>query len=365
MSSLNLLEIDQEQCLNLSRFFLKAGKNILTLGRRGTGKTDIAIQAALECNYKVNYINLSVIERPDLLGYPIMDNSDVIRYKSPYFLPLLKDGKKADSIILFDEIDKCPHEITSPLLEILKDRTINGKAVNTVACILTGNLPNEGTHSNQISSALLDRGAKYILRFSFEKWLIWARANNVHDLILGFLVANPNFACGEIETDELASPSPRGWTYASEALIKAKSLKLTDVQTITNIVSGFVGFEAGEKFSAWYRFYRGFEPVILALLESGSCPLDYEKLSLTERMVFVITACNLAKDRFLKESRSKPQYRCIEHLCSFLVSHNVSLENQAIGLSNSFPVELVANPKYKLYQCPAFFELSSKISVMK
>jgi AAA domain (dynein-related subfamily) len=362
-NALNLLEIDQEQCLNLSRFFLKAGKNILTLGRRGTGKTEIAIQAALECNYYVNYINLSVIERPDLLGYPIMDNSDVIRYKSPYFLPLLKEGKKANSIILFDEIDKCPHEITAPLLEILKDRTINGKPVNAVACILTGNLPNEGAYSNEISSALLDRGAKYVLRFSFDKWLIWARANNVHDLILGFLVANPAFACGEIETDELASPSPRGWTYASEALIKAKSMKLVDIETITNIVSGFVGFEAGLQFSIWYRFYRNFEPVILALLESGSCSIDYDGLTPTEKMVFTITACNLAKDRFLRESKSKPQYRCIERLCSFLVSRNVSLENQAIGLSNSFPVELVADPRYKLYQCPAFFELSSRMSL--
>ena len=57
-NSLNLQEIDQEQALNLSRFFLKLNQNIILLGRRGIGKTHIAIQAAKDCGYKINYIIL-------------------------------------------------------------------------------------------------------------------------------------------------------------------------------------------------------------------------------------------------------------------------------------------------------------------
>ena len=104
-NALNLQEIDQEQSLNLLKFFIKSQQNIFLFGRRGVGKTHIAIQAAEECNLKVNYINLSVIERPDLAGYPDMNSSgDNISFKSPYFLPTLLENAKPDNIILFDEV---------------------------------------------------------------------------------------------------------------------------------------------------------------------------------------------------------------------------------------------------------------------
>ena len=57
-NSLNLPEIDQEQALNLSKFFIRSNKNIFLFGRRGVGKTHIAMQAAKECDLKINYNNL-------------------------------------------------------------------------------------------------------------------------------------------------------------------------------------------------------------------------------------------------------------------------------------------------------------------
>ena len=128
-------------------------------------------------------------------------------------------------------------EVTAPLLEILLFKKINGKPINAAACILTGNLPNEGAFSNELSSALLDRGAKYILTFNFERWIDWAKANSVHDLILGFLRSDPEFACGKLEDSVYASPSPRSWTWASQALIKSKELKILDIESVTQIIS--------------------------------------------------------------------------------------------------------------------------------
>lgn len=365
-NSLNLQEIDQEHALNLCRFFIKSNQNLFLLGRRGTGKTQIAIQAAQDCGLKVNYINLSVIERPDLAGYPdIHTEGDVIKFKSPSFLPLLEAGTKSDSVILFDEVDKAPPEITAPLLEILDRKMINGRPINVSSCILTGNLLNEGTYSNQISSALLDRGAKYVLQFNFEKWLDWAKLNNIHDLILGFLTSNPELACGSIESTYYATPSPRGWTLASHALNKAKMAKVADIDTISSIISGFVGSEAGLRFKIWYEYYRKFEPFIFSIIDTGDCLINYKELQPTEKMVFCITACHLTKNRFIQESKSKPKYQCVENLCSFFVKHNVDPEIQSISLSNSFPIEFVADKKYQLYNCKSFFELSSKLSSIK
>jgi hypothetical protein len=358
-NSLNLQEIDQEQALNLTKFFVKSGQNILLFGRRGTGKTHIACQAILDAGYKVNYINLSVVERPDLAGYPnIYSNDDIVTFKSPQFLPTLKTEQKPDSVLLFDEIDKAPPEITSPLLEILQFRKINGKPINAIACVLTGNLPNEGSYSNQISSVLLDRGAKYILNFNFDKWLEWARNNNVHDLICGFLRNYPELSCGSIEESHYASPSPRGWTYASSALLNAKNLKVSDIDSITSIISGFVGYEAGLKFKIWYENYRKFESTILSLIETGTMSLDFHKLTQTEKMVFIISLCYITKQKVLQEQ--KKRNKLLENLCNFLINYKVDRELQIIGLYNSFDFNIIT--VNKLYTCKPFFELFTQLN---
>lgn len=360
-NALNLPEIDQEQALHLSKFFIRSHQNLFLFGRRGVGKTHIALQAAAECRLKVNYINLSVIERPDLAGYPDMQaEGDIITFKSPAFLPALAQSAKPDSIILFDEVDKAPGEVTAPLLEILQFKRINGKPINVAGCILTGNLMNEGAYSNLISSALLDRGAKYILAFNFEKWVDWAKANNVHDLILGFLRSNPEYACGKLEDTCYASPSPRAWTLASEALLKARELKIVDIETVTQIISGFVGAEAGIKFKVWYEHYRKFESYVHSLIETGNMNLDFASLAPTEKVVFVISACYLAKYKVFSESKSRNRLVYLEHLCNFLDTYQVEHEVQVMGFYNSFDFDMIT--KHKLYTCKTFFDHFNKLN---
>ena len=361
-NALNLQEIDQEQALNLSKFFIRSGQNLFLFGRRGTGKTQIALQAAEKCKLKVNYINLSVIERPDLAGYPDMNaDSDVITFKSPAFLPRLEPGTKPNNIILFDEVDKAPPEVTAPLLEILQFKKVNGIPINAAACILTGNLINEGAYSNLISTALLDRGAKYILDFNFERWVDWAKANDVHDLILGFLRSHPDLACGKLEDSCYASPSPRAWTLASEALIKARELKIVDIESVIQIISGYVGSQAGLKFKVWYEHYRKFEPFIHSLIETGNTTLVFNELLPTEKIVFVISACYYAKHKLFTESvKSRNRLVYLEHLCNFLQQYKVEHEVQVMGFYNSFDFDMIS--KHKLYECKIFFDHFNKLT---
>lgn len=358
-NSLNLQEIDQEQALYLSKFYINAQQNFFLFGQSGIGKTQIITKAIIECKYKVNYVNLSVVERPDLAGYPDLHSTDdIVNFKSPSFLPKLLNSKP-DSIILFDEVDKAPPEVTAPLLEILQYRSVHGKKINAACCILTGNMLNEGAYSNQISTALLDRGAKYILSFNFDKWLEWAQTNNVHDLILGFLRSNPDLTCGKLEDVSYASPSPRGWTMASEALIKARELKIVDIDFIAKIISGYVGYEAGLRFQTWYEHFRRFEPHILSLLDSGEMTIDYNKLPPTEKVIFVITACHFTKNKIV-DSKIKNKFFYLENLCNFAEKYQVEPEIKVIGFNNSFSVDLIT--KYKLYTCKIFFNLFNKIN---
>jgi hypothetical protein len=353
----NLQEIDQEQAFNLLKFFIRSNQNIFLFGKRGTGKTELAIQAIEACNMKVSYINLSVIERADLAGYPNMSApGDIITFKSPYFLPTLLEKKSPNSVVLFDEVDKASPDVTAPLLEILQFKTINGKPLNLASCILTGNLINEGAYSNQISSALLDRGSKYILSFNFEKWLDWARLNNIHDLILGFLNTHPEFACSS-NNNYYAEPSPRGWKLASDALFKTKDLKINDTESIINIISGFVGKDIGLRFKIWYENYKKFDPLIHSLIEFGNPPLNFQDLMPTEKLIFVISSCYFAKQKILQ---NKNNFIYLENLCNFFNTFKVDPELQILAMSNSFSFEFIT--KYKLYSYKPFFDHFTKLN---
>lgn len=359
-NSVNLLEIDQEQALNLSRFFIRANQNIFLFGRRGVGKTHIVMQAAKDCGFKINYINLSVVERPDLAGYPnLRDDSDVITYKSPYFLPTLLENAKPDSIIVFDEVDKAPHEVTAPLLEILQFKKINNKLINAAACVLTGNLINEGAYSNVVSSALLDRGAKYILKFNFDKWMDWAKANGINELILGFLIRDPSMACGEIDTIHSASPSPRSWALASDALNQARKFNMTDIDSIIGIISGFVGDEAGMKFGQWFKYYKKFEPIILSLLEFGEYPIAFDQLDASEIYIFCVSACYLAKRKIIECKNKAKQIQYAEYIIKFFNRYDIAEEVQLMTLRTAFPFEFIT--KYKLYESKIFLERSKHL----
>jgi len=361
LNSLNLQEINQEQALNLLTFFIRSNKNITLFGRAGTGKTEMALQAVQACNLKLSYINLSVVDRSDIMGYPsIHEQGDVITFKSPHYLPKLLENQQPDTVILFDEVDKCAPEITAPLLEILQFRKINGVPINAHACILTGNLPNERTYNNTISSAILDRSAKYILNFDFEQWLDWAKVNNVHDLILGFLKSDPSFTIGKEEYETTyASPSPRGWTLASQALISAKENKIVDIDSITQIISGYVGNEAGMRFSTWYCYWKQYEPYVHSLIERGNMSFNFADLMPTEKVVFVIAACYHAKQKVFSD-KSKNRFIYLERLCDFFNDYKVDTEVQVIGLHTSFNFDQIKTQK--LYQCKVFFDHFTKLS---
>lgn len=357
----NLSKIDQENALNICKFFIKSGQNLFLFGRRGIGKTHIILQAAKECGVKVNYINLSVIERPDLAGYPDLNSkNDIVTFKSPYFLPSLKEDENSDSIILFDEIDKASPEVTAPLLEILQFKKINGKNINAKACLLTGNLIEEGSNSNLISTALLDRGAKFLLNFDSDKWFDWALANNIHELILGFLQSNPLFICGKIDDLSYASPSPRGWTYASEALKKAKSLKVNDTETIHHIISGFVGYEAGFTFKIWHEYFKKYEAIAHSIIDFGEINFDLSQLNKTELLVFALTASMYAKQKTLSNKNNSNKFLFLQHLCKLLNQSMIENEIKLVALSSVFNYDLIV--KYELYSCVEFYNLFDFLS---
>jgi len=172
-------------------------------------------------------------------------------------------------------------------------------------------------------------------------------------------MSSSDLACGDVESSLAATPSPRGWHYASDCIIQAKKDKVTDIDSIISIVAGFVGLDAALKFEHWYTYSREFEKYIISLLETGICEKDLNKMEMTEQLVFSIMTCYLAKSKILGAS-AKKRSRYLDNLYRFFVENSVPKEIQLVAIGNAFPGEvIVAN---KLYENKSFYALVTELN---
>jgi hypothetical protein len=287
------------QALN---FTINSGGNILVFGLAGIGKTEMAFQAVTHNGYDPIYLNLSVLEYPDLVGLQTisvdpLSNRKYVEYAAPKFLPLYPANPKPNhrkKVIILDELDKAKNELQNPLLELLQFHTLNGAHIDVQAFILTGNLPDEGAFSRPVSHALTNRCMVYKLEHDFQTWHKWALNNNVNPLVLGYLNRYQEMLCQPPNADDPTAycrTSPRSWSMASKDLNKVKEHSI-DFQTM--LVAGRVGMEAAMKFKIWLEHYRSMEPVIKKLLEEGTPPDAAE--SEDKLIICAISACAAVTD---------------------------------------------------------------------
>lgn len=313
-----IVQVDQSTLKEMLRFSITAGENLLTFGPAGTGKTEMAMQACAELGFEFCYLNLSVLEAPDLMGLPQIVNGQT-QYALPRMLPQLivdAHGKPAfdekgnpvngkAKVLLIDEADKAKPELQNPCLELLQFRSINGNPLNIHSCIATGNLPEEGAFSQPMSHALTNRCLIYRVDPSFEPWQEWAANSGVHPLIVGFLSRNQEFLLQPPpEGDDTAycHPSPRAWTKAAKCLTQAaESGFKTDVNFQTLLIAGCVGQGAAVKFKVWLEHFRHIEPAVDRLVKDGTFPTVAEMGELDRTMVMALSACGA----IMAETRKK------------------------------------------------------------
>lgn len=285
----NVVEITQDTYAHALGFNIRTGGNLMIFGQAGTGKTEMAIQAAEAEGFGVYYLNLSVLEAPDLLGLPIVTDDKSVDYARPKFLPV--EGRvERPVVLLVDEVDKARPELQNPLLELFQSHTLNGTRLSIQAIVATGNLPDEGAHSQPVSHALTNRCKVYRLVHSFEPWREWAQTVGLNALVVGFLSKNQEFLSRPPVAEDPTAycrPSPRAWSAAARDLDRTTSKDSVDFQTL--LVAGRVGSEAAVKFRVWLDHYRHVEPVIDALVHEGKAPV-IEKMTIDKQLVCAIGA---------------------------------------------------------------------------
>lgn len=346
----NVPEITMHEYLNLLEFTIVNKRNLLILGSAGSGKTEAAQALTERLKMKCVYLNLSVLEAPDLVGLPILTKESRVDYALPIFFPL---ESSEPTVLLIDEADKAKPELQNPLLELLQFRSINGRKLNIESCILTGNLPDEGAHSGLISTALTNRCMVFKLETDFETWQEWAVNAGVNSLVVAFLSRHPNLLkpTGKLDDPtEYCRPSPRAWTLAGFDLDATPDMSL-DMKT--NIVAGRVGSSSAVKFRVWLDHYQVIEPKIKALIEKGVMP-DIQSESIDRIFIYGIAAASAIRKFTVKEKVQK----AAKHAFQFL--EILPPEIQIGAVRTAFDIRYIE--KFGLTSIPEVMKVYSKIN---
>lgn len=294
ISDFNLERLNTKSLSEHVAASIQVGSNIAIFGRRGTGKTEICKQEIKNAGMHEVYINLSVLERVDMGGYPnIMaaaNNQKFVDFLLPQFYEQMIDSDKG-VVALLDEVDKADPSLWAPLLEFTQFKSINGKPLpNLKAVIMTGNLISEG--GSRPSLPLLDRAEKYLVEADATSWLEWAgKSGKVHPSITAYIQDHPKDLFGAVDPeDRYADPSPRGWARASEILYKGEQNGWS-TSLLNKKVSGCVGKDAGIKYGNYYQHYQQLLPMIEDVFLGKDVSAKYELLEPTKKLVACMITC--------------------------------------------------------------------------
>lgn len=347
---------------------IRFGGNIGIFGLRGSGKTVISKQCIKESGFHELYLNLSVLERVDLGGYPnIMSggNSEYISFFLPEFYRKLTSGNQK-VVALLDEVDKADPSLWAPLLEFTQFHSVNGRPLpNLQAIIMTGNLVSEG--GSRPSLPLLDRAEKYLIDSDTSSWLNWAgKEGKIHPSVTSYLHDHPKDLFGNPDPeDRYADPSPRSWERASQILQMGEEFGWNS-DLLLKKVCGSVGKEVGMKYSHYYEHYQLLLPKVEKVFKGKDIADEYKALEPTKQLVCTMIVCaRMAKMMDDRKDDTKAEFKELDYVAKFLA--HVASEQVLIGVRSQINFQrliswdLNAHPTWK----PVLDKVKKALGVIK
>jgi len=344
-SDFNLVRTSTANLADHIKATIQAESCIAVFGRRGTGKTQISKQVIDEIDAEEVYLNLSVLERVDLGGYPKLMGVDSTESYVRYLLPIFYEKMVSFNrpvVLLLDEVDKCDPSLNAPLLELVQFRSINGRRLeNLKSVIMTGNLTAEG--GQRPSLPLLDRAEKFLAETTVVDWLNWAGSKKgvIHPSITAFIHEKPAELFGDVDPGEVyADPSPRGWHNASKLLFIGEEKNWSD-KIMQEKVQACVGKASGIQYEVFFKHYRHVLPIV-DQVTSAKPVKGWDKLQPGEKMVATMLMCNRVS-REIDEPTDKTKKalgKLLDNVGDFLVK-SVEPEMSLISLRSQIGMQRV------------------------
>lgn len=123
-------------------------------------------------------------------------------------------------VVFFDEINNALPSIQGMAFNIVLDREVNGiwKLPDNARVVAAGNDMQDSLAAHQLAAPFFNRFAHVYINTTTEKWLKWARENNIHPAIYAYIAFKRGETLRSAYDGEKPNADPRKWEMASKML---------------------------------------------------------------------------------------------------------------------------------------------------
>lgn len=221
----------------------RARRPVLLEGPTGIGKSELVAQVANELGIAYQVLDLSLLEPPDLVGLPVIENNRT-SFAAPLALP--QDGA---GILMLEELNRAERYIQQPALQLLTARRLHQYQLpdgwTTCAAI---NPEHDEYQVTPLDPALRSRFLNVAVRADRTEWLAWAHANSLHPAVLELAGEQDRF---------LEDVPPRTWTYVSQVLQAMSPAEVGEPRLLHAMLCGYLPTAWSEALAAKLESFVG------------------------------------------------------------------------------------------------------------
>lgn len=227
-------------------------------GSPGIGKSTIVKSVCDELGIEFIDVRLAQLEPCDIKGLPVPNKE--LKQMDWFVNGIWPRDPNGKGIIFLDEITAADKSIQVAAYELVLDRRL-GKLYSVppgYLIVAAGNTVSDRAVANAMSSALANRFMHVELEANQENWLAWARHNDIHPSVVGFIQYKPD-ALFHMEDENLERgwPSPRSWEAVSEMTYDCPNKEI-----LRKAVYGLVGQGYGAEFMAFNELNVEFDNIL-------------------------------------------------------------------------------------------------------
>ena len=225
---------------------------VMVWGAPGVGKSTAVRELTQELGIGFIDVRLAQREPVDMRGLPVPDEKD----NSVKWLVSGEWPRDPESrgIIMFDELTAADKTLQVAAYEFILDRRLGAlyRVPPGWYIMAAGNRIEDRAVSCAMSSALANRFLHVEVAAEANSFLEWAKENNLHPAVTGFINFRPQLLFSQENEDlQRGWPSPRSWERVSTILKIAE--KNQRKSTLKYTIPGLVGIGAAAEFMAFYK----------------------------------------------------------------------------------------------------------------
>lgn len=190
-------------------------------GPPGVGKSSIVNQFSQSLGLECVSLIGSQLRPEDVMGYPqLIDGT----YR---FCPPRMIARHEKYCLFLDEFNASSSEVQKAFHTLIHERRVGEYVMPKGSVVIAaGNRAHDGAKVNTLSSIIVNRMLHTHLSPVADQWLDWAKANNLHPIVIEYISKFPEHLHSPFDERKLAFSTPRSWHILSDSLAEI-SVKTT------------------------------------------------------------------------------------------------------------------------------------------